>query len=146
MGLLARHGLTHHLLLRVARSSHWRRRLACSSSSSITMAATPHMMLKWASCHSNSRLLNIVTTAEMTGGSKVTDFYTCTHIWGRGCEHLTMTMRSPAGGRQITQRWSTGNRPICRHQPEIGGSPAGHRQEPERWPPDRAREKWPFAA
>ena len=106
MGLLESHGLTHHLLLlRVACSSRWRRRrLACSSSSTITMAATPHRMLKWASCRSNSRLLNIVTTAEMTGGSKVTDFYTCTHIWGRGCEHLTMIMRSPAGGRQITQR------------------------------------------
>ena len=49
--------------------------------------------------------------------SKVTDFYTCTHIWGRGCEHLTMIVRSPAGGRQITQRWSSGNRPICRHRP-----------------------------
>ena len=96
------YGFTHHLLLllRVACSSRWRcRRLACSSSSTITMAATPHSMLKWASCRSNACLLNIVTTAEMTGGSKVTDFYTCTHIWGRGCEHLTMIVRSPAGGR-----------------------------------------------
>ena len=66
MGLLASHGLTHHvLLLRVACSSRWRRRrLACSSSSTITMAATPHRMLKWASCRSNSCLLNIVTTLQ----------------------------------------------------------------------------------
>ena len=48
MGLLASHGLTHHLLLlRVARSSRWRRRLACSSSSSITTSITSkHAMVK----------------------------------------------------------------------------------------------------
>ena len=141
MGLLASHGLTHHLL-RVARA-RWRRRLFSSSSwSIITMAATPIKMLKWASCCWNSRLHSIVTTAEMTGGSKVTDFYTCAYIWGG---ELTITPRSPAGGRQITQRWSTGNRTNCRHRPEIGGSPGGHRQEPWWWPQDRAREKWPFA-
>ena len=103
MGLLESHGLTHHLL-RVA-SARWRRRLSSSSScSSITMAATPIKMLKWASCCSNSRLPSIVTTAEMTGGRKVTDFYTCAHIWGEGADDLTIAMRSPAGGRQITQR------------------------------------------
>ena len=145
MGLLASHGLTHHLL-RAARV-RCRRCLASSSScSSITMAATPTKMLKWASCCSNSRLPSIVTTAKMAGGSKVTDFYTCAHIWGEGACDLTMATRSNAGGRQIIQRWSTAHRPNSRHRPEIVGSPGDHRQEPWRRPQDRTREKWPLAA
>ena len=100
MGLLAGHGLTHHLL----RAARLWRCLSSSSSYAITMAATPIKMLKWARCASNSRLLIIVTTAGMTGASKVTDFlYLRPYLAGK----LTITARSPAGGRQITWRWAT---------------------------------------
>ena len=68
--------------------------------------------------------------------------YLCPYLAGK----LTITVRSPAGGRQITQGWSTGNWPISRHRPEIDGTPGSHQQEPWRWPPDRAPEKWPFGA
>ena len=106
MGLLASHGLTHHLL-RVARA-RWLRRLSSSSSCSIiTMAATPIKMLKWASCCSNSHLPSIVTTAEMTGGSKVTDFYTCIHIWGGGADdYYVVTCRWPADHPKVIHRQS----------------------------------------
>ena len=67
--------------------------------------------------------------------STMTDFYTCTHIWGRGGENRTMIVRSPAGGRKITRRWSDGNRPICGHRPEIARSP----EIPQQWPSDNAR-------
>ena len=144
MGLLESHGRTHHLLLlRVACS---RRRLACSSSSAITMAATPHRMLKRASWRSNSCLLNIVTTAEMAGEKHDDRLLYMRPYLGEGGENRTMIVRSPAGGRKITRRWSDGNRPICGHRPEIARSPDGHRQIPRRWPSDNARENWPLAA
>ena len=76
----------------------------------------------------------------------MTDFYTCAHIWGRGDENRTMIVRSPAGGRKITRRWSDGNWSICGHRPEIARSPDGHRQIPRRWPSDNAWENWPLAA
>ena len=100
---------------------------ASSSSYSITMAATPIRMLKWASRWLNSRLLSIATTAGMTGESKVTNFlYLRPYLAGK----LTITAWSPNGDRQITRGWSTDNRPISRHQPEIDGTPGGHRWEP----------------
>ena len=137
MGLLTSHGLTHHLLR--AGAARLRRCLSSSSSYSITMAATAIKMLKWASCWLNSRLFSIVTTAGMTGESKVADFYTRAHIW-------RVSWRSPNSDCQITRGQSTGNRPISRHRPEIDGIPSGHRQESRQWPADRAPEKWPFGA
>ena len=134
MGLLASHGLTHHLL-RVARA-RWRRRLSSSSSCSIiTMAATPIKMLKWASCCSNSRLPSIVTTAEMTGGSKVTDFYTCAHIWGGGWrslrDHLPVAGRSPNGDPPAIKRIVDIGQRSAGAPAVIGRSPGGgSRTEP----------------
>ena len=127
MGLLASHGLTHHLL-RVARA-RWRRRLSSSSSCSInTMAATPIKMLKWATCCSNSRLPSIVTTAEMTGGSKVTDFYTCAHIWGEGGgadDHYVITCRWPADHPTVIHRQSNEFSTSARDRREPRQSSAG---------------------
>ena len=141
MGLLESHGRTHHLLLlRVACSSH--RRLACSSSSTITMAATPHRMLKWASWRSNSCLLNIVTTAEMAGEARWPTFIHAPIFGGGGvrigrwlCDHLPVAARSPNGDLTAIDRFV-----------DIARSPDGHRQVPRRWPSDNARENWPLAA
>ena len=166
MGLLASHGLTHHLL-RVARA-RWRRRLSSSSSCSIiAMAATPIKMLKWASCYSNSRLPSILTTAEMTGGSKVTDFYTCAQTGGGGGgrggwrslrDHLPVAGRSPngdppaierivdigqrsAGAPAVISRSPGGGR---RTEPGKNGhlwlTPAGHRAVARWW---SAGDRWP---
>ena len=148
MGLLASHGRTHHLLLRVASSWRWRRcRPAFSSSSTITMVATPHRMLKWASCRSNSCLLNIVTTAEMTGDARWPTFIPApifggggVSIWRWLCDDLPVAARSPDDDPTAIDRFVD----IDRRSP--GQSPAGHRQVPRRWPPDRDRENWPFAA
>ena len=123
MGLLASQGLTHHLL-------SWAQLRCClfsSSSYSITMAATPIRMLKWASSWLNSCLLSIVTTAGMTGENKVTDFYTCVHIWWANWrslrDHLMVTPRWPAGGlpaiaRFIASGWRSTGLPSV-----IAGSP-----------------------
>ena len=158
MGLLASHGLTHHLL-RAARLRHC---LSSSSSYSITMAATPIKMLKWASCWLNSRLLSIVTTAGMTGESKVTDFYTCAHIWQVSWrslrDHPTVTARSPEGDPPAIDwfldigRRSTGPPAViasspgsgCRIEPRknghLGLTPAGDRTVACRW---LAGDRWP---
>ena len=140
MGLLASHGLTHHLLLlRVACSSRWRcRRLECFSSSTITMAATPHRMLKWASCHSNSCLLNTVTTAEVTGEARWPTFIPA-RIFGRGgvniwrwlCDHLQVAARSPNGDPAAIYRFVNINRRLGGALPGIGRSPGdGRRRDP----------------
>ena len=140
MGLLASHGPTHHLLLlRVACSSRWRRRrLACSSSSTIMMAATPHRMLKWASCRSNSCLLNIVTTAEMTGEARWPTFIPApifgggdVNIWRWLCNHLQVAARSPNGDPAAIYRFVDIDRRSAGALPGIGRSPSdGRRTEP----------------
>ena len=140
MGLLASHGHTHHLLLlRVSCSSRWRRcRLACSSSSTITMVATPHRMLKWESCHSNSCLLNIVTTAEMTGEARWPTFIPApifggggVNIWRWLCDHLLVAARSPDGDPAAIDRFVDIDRRSPGALPDIGKSPGdGRRIEP----------------
>ena len=116
MGLLASHGLTHHL-----RAVRLRRCLSSSSSYSITMAATTIKMLKWARCCLNSRLLSIVTTAGMTGGSKVTDFYTCAHIWWVADDHCA-----------ITCRWQPDHPRVIHRQSTNFSTSAGDRRDPRR--------------
>ena len=144
MGLLESHGRTHHLLLLCVACSS-RCRLACSSSSTITMAATPHRMLKWASWRSNSCLLNIVTTAEMPGEAQWPTFIHAP-IFGEGGWESDNDCA-------ITCRWPQDHPMVIRWQstdlwtsPEIARSPDGHWQVPQRWPSDNARENWPLAA
>ena len=128
MGLLASHCLTHHLF----HAARLQRCLSSSSSNSITMVATPIKMLKWARCCSNSHLLSIVTTAGMTGGSKVTDFYTCAHMWWVADDHCAITCRWPPDHPKVIHRQltdfstSAGDR---RDPPAvIGWSPGGGRR------------------
>ena len=112
-----------------------RRRLAFSSSSTITMAATPHRMLKWASCHSNSCLLNIVTTAEMTGDARWPTFIPapifgggCVNIWRWLCDDLPVAARSPDGDPTAIDRFVDIDRRSPGALPAIGRSPGDGRR------------------
>ena len=151
MGLLASHGLTHHLL----HAARLRRCLSSSSSYSITMAATPIKMLKWARCASNSHLLSIVTTAGMTGASKVTDFlYLHPYLAGKltiTCpwppDHLTVihwfldiSWRSPGPPAVIGRSPGGGRRTEPRKHGHLGLTPAGGRTVARRW---SAGDRWP---
>ena len=99
---------------------------------------TPHRMLKWVSCRSNSCLLNIVTTAEMTGEARWPTFIPApifggggVNIWRWLCDDLRVASRSPDGDPAAIDRFVDIDRRSPGALPGIGRSPGdGRRIEP----------------